>query len=484
MSNNGMVKEAQSIIKGIRQFQSTATDRLANVDKQIEDLKKAQRIMAESVTKGPIQTHGGDEKLKGYVNNDGTLQLKTQKRNISIPGHGSVQAEVEGILDAKIPANEWHRDLIQKTQERAWCRSLMTSPHTPKTDLAIHKLLQRAPREIKDQVNKAFYDGAGVGAEWIPDEFKAELYETFTVPRNLRGLLPMVQMSGNTLLLPRMNRGGRPYIKGQVTTDSPANYTASTIETAQASIAVKGFATRYVLDDSASEDSALAVLPILSRQISADLESAWEDCFINGDTTAVHGDAIGSWNIRSRWGSSGLGGADDHRRAFMGLRHRALDLSTDLNGTPGGVTTAQLVSGIGQMGELGVGNVMCIVSPEAMVKHLMGNSDLLTIDKFGSLASLVNGQIASLFGFPVIMSRFIGADMAANGLYTGAGSQTGILFFNQGSWAQYQRRGVTVETDKDIASGSIEIVSTLRNIAATADAATTKNVSYIRDLNS
>ena len=40
MSNNGMVKEAQSIIKGIRQFQSTATDRLANVDKQIEDLKK------------------------------------------------------------------------------------------------------------------------------------------------------------------------------------------------------------------------------------------------------------------------------------------------------------------------------------------------------------------------------------------------------------------------------------------------------------
>ena len=82
------------------------------------------------------------------------------------------------------------------------------------------------------------------------------------------------------------------------------------------------------------------------------------------------------------------------------------------------------------------------------------------------------------------MSRFIGADMAANGLYTGAGTQTGILFFNQGSWSQYQRRGVTVETDKDIASGSIEIVSTLRNIAATADAATTKNVSYIRDLNS
>ena len=72
MSNNGMVKEAQSIIKGIRQFQSTATDRLANVDKQIEDLKKAQRLMAESVTKGPVQTHGGDEKLKGYVNNDGT----------------------------------------------------------------------------------------------------------------------------------------------------------------------------------------------------------------------------------------------------------------------------------------------------------------------------------------------------------------------------------------------------------------------------
>ena len=82
------------------------------------------------------------------------------------------------------------------------------------------------------------------------------------------------------------------------------------------------------------------------------------------------------------------------------------------------------------------------------------------------------------------MSRFMGADLAASWLYTGAGTKTGILFFNQGSFAQYQRRGVTVETDKNIASGSIEIVSTLRNIAATADSATTKNVSFIINLDS
>ena len=487
MSNDkSMVKEAREIIKGIKQFQNTATDKFANFDRQVEDLKLAQRKLqeAQSVAK-PVQMSGGDSRLKSFLKQDGSIQLGTETKKIQVKGQGTFETDVEGLLTTKTPANDWHKRLIDLTQERAWCRSLMTNPHTPKTDLKIYKHIEKAPAEIKTAVTRAFYDQAGSGAEFIPDQFRAELYETFQVPRNLRALMPVVEMQNNTMIIPRMGRSGRPFIKGQVSTDNPANYQASTVLTESKTIAVKGFACRFVVDDGAAEDSSLALLPILTRAISSSLEDSWEDCWINGDASGTLGDALGSWNIRSRWGSTGLGGADDHRKAFDGLRQRAYAAGTQAAGTAALATTSEILGRISSMAELGVGNLYIVASPEAMIKHLMGNSDLLTIDKFGPNASLVTGSVASIFGHPVMMSRFISADMDAAGKFAGAGNtKTGILFYNAASFAQYQKRGVTVETDKNIGSGSIEIVATMRNVVASADAANTKNCAFLRDLNS
>ena len=479
-----MVKDAREIIKGIRQFQNTAEDKFANFDRQVEDLKLAQRKLTEAVQAKPVQMSGGDSRLKSFLKKDGSIQLGTETKKIQVKGQGTFETDVEGLLTTKTPANEWHKELIDLTQQRAWCRSLMTNPHTPKTDLKIYKHIEKAPAEIKTAVHKAFYDHSGSGGEFIPDQFRAELYETFQVPRNLRALMPVVEMQNNTIIIPRLGRSGRPFIKGQVSTDNPANYQASTVLTESKTIAVKGFACRFVVDDGAAEDSSLALLPILTRAISSSLEDSWEDCWINGDASGTLGDALGSWNIRSRWGAAGLGGADDHRKAFDGLRQRAFAAGTEAAGTAALATTSEILGRISSMAELGVGNLYIVASPEAMIKHLMGNSDLLTIDKFGPNASLVSGSVASIFGHPVMMSRFMSADLAASGKFTGAGSQTGILFYNAASFAQYQKRGVTVETDKNIGSGSIEIVATMRNVVASADAANTKNCAFLRDLNS
>ena len=123
-------------------------------------------------------------------------------------------------------------DLCDMVQQRSLARMMMRDPHTPKADMKLYNHLQKAPSFMKDSVNKAFTDNAGVGAEWIPDQFSTDLYQTFQVPRGLRALLPSVQMERETLLIPKLNRGGRPYIKGQIT-DDLAKYQASTIETAQ-----------------------------------------------------------------------------------------------------------------------------------------------------------------------------------------------------------------------------------------------------------
>ncbi len=486
--DKNMVKEAREIIKGIKQFQNTATDKMANFSRQVDDLKLAQRKLqeAQSVAK-PVQMSGGDSRLKSFLNQDGSIQLGTVTKKIQT-NNTTIETDVEGLLTTKTPANEWHRELIDLTQKRSWCKTLMTNPHTPKTDLEIYRHIEKAPSEIKDAVYRSFYDAPGQGGDFVPDILSTQLIETFQVPSNLQALLPVVEVrNGGSLLLPRMARGGVPYIKGAVSTDQPANYKASTVLTEQQTITIKGFASRYVIDDSMFEDSALAIQSILSKQIYNDLSQSYEDCMVNGDTAAAHQDAIGSWSPRNRWptAAGALGGSDDHRRAFMGLRARSFDNNTAAAGTPAGATTSELLGRISSMGELGVGNLVIVASPEAMIKHLMGNSDLLTVNSFGAQASLVNGQIGSIFGHAVLMSRFLTADLTAGGLYNGGGnSQTGILFFNTASFNQYKKRGITIEQQKEISSGSVELVATMRNSMASIDSNTTDNCSFLYNLNS
>ncbi len=417
--------------------------------------------------------------MKQYKKEDGSVPCNTATVSKNIAGQGRVNIEQKGLLDADVYANQWHADLCKMNQDRSLARMMMKDPYTPKADMKLYSHLQKAPSFMKNAVNKIFADNAGVGGEWIPDEFKTELYQTFQVPRGLRALLPSVQMERETLLIPKLSRGGRPYIKG-VATDDLAKYQASTIETAQKTVRAKGLATLMNIDDAAGEDSAFAIIPALSRQIAQDLEDAFEDCMINGDTAATHQDAISSWNIRERWGASSLGSASDHRRLFLGMRAAAKDKGSDVDAST--FTFAKFMSVVSELGELAVGNKICVVSPEALVANFLQLSQVVTLEKFGNQATILSGQLASLAGIPVVMSRFMSADMAASGLYAAgtapADYKTGFLIFNTDSWYQYVRRQITIESDKDIASGAIQMVSTMRSVMDSPVADALKNVVY------
>ena len=74
------------------------------------------------------------------------------------------------------------------------------------------------------------------------------------------------------------------------------------------------------------------------------------------------------------------------------------------------------------------------------------------------------------------------ADLAATGLYVNgtapAAYTSGFVLFNPDSWSQYVRRQITIESQKEIASGAIQIVSTMRAVMDSPDAASVKNVAY------
>tara|TARA_Y100000592_G_scaffold14033_1_gene19861 strand:+ start:5980 stop:7434 length:1455 start_codon:yes stop_codon:yes gene_type:complete len=478
MNNN--VEKAKKIIAGIVEHQKKTDDRLRNFEQQVDDLKKAQKLLAESEQKTYApEISGGDYALKSFIDKDGDVRWKSSNNETFITGKGNVKIEQKGLLDSETFANEWHCDLVNLVQERSLARLCMKDPHTPKADINLWKHLEKAPSYLKPAITKAFSDSAGVGAEWIPDQFSTDLYQTFQIPRGLRALLPSTQMQRETLLIPKLTRGGRPYIKG-VVTDDLAKYKASTIATEQKTIRAKGLASLMNIDDAAGEDSAFAIIPAMTRQIAQDLEDAFEDCMINGDSAGTHGDSgLENWNIRERWGADGLGGAGDHRRLFRGMRHAALDKSSTVDITGATLTFAKFMECVSTMGELAVGNKICVVSPEALVANFLQLDEVVTLEKFGPQATIKSGQLASLAGIPIVMSRFIGADMNASGLYDNATKDfTGFLLFNADSWYQYVRRQISVESDKDITSGAIQIVATMRATMDSPDAESIKNVVY------
>ena len=473
-------KQAREALNKLIVQQQNATEKMNQFEAKVEDLKKIQKALVETQNQ-PVQPIGDDSILSRYRDEDGSVVLKNKTVKRHIEGRGSVPVQQEGLLDATVPANDWHQELLDMTQKRTLARLVMRDPYTPNADAKLYKHLMKAPKVILPSIQKAFNDQAGTGAEFIPDQFSTDLFESFQQRGGLRSLLQSQEVERQTLLLPRMDRGSRPYIKGQITSNDPALYRASDIATSQKQISISGLASRIIVDDAASEDAAFAMTSLLQNVLSQDIEDAFEDCMINGDTTGAQ-DQLENWNIRSRWGSSGLGTASDHRRMFNGMRKIAFDRTSTHNiGTAGGssLVYADLISMLGQMGEFGVADKVIVVSPEVMVSGIMNMAETKTLDVFGPNAAILKGQIASVMGMPVIMSRFMGADLNASGKYDNATTdKSGVLIFARESYYQYLRRGILVETQKDIRAGAIEIVATLRSVMDTPDSSDKKNVVF------
>lgn len=474
MSNIDAVKQIMGELRSLRNNQD---EKVAGIEQQVKSLKEAQRLMEESVYRADsVEVTGTDSELKKFVNKDGTIRWTTGKTQVKTAA--GVQTVTEaGLLDTDENLSNWHVEMKRLANDRMMVKSMLVGDkHTPKLDLAIARHLAVAPRSIAAQVSKANYDGSGVGAELIDDQFLAQLHMEYEVPTVVRSLFSEVQMTSNTMLAPRINRGGRPYIKGTVTSDNPALYPVSTVSMGQAQITAKGLSTRYILDEELIEDSAVLLLPAMQRMIAKDMRDAVEDALINGDSAATHQDAIASWNIRERWGASGLGGSNDHRRLWTGLRAAAFDKSTNIS--VNNLDKTKLLQLISQLGEYAASDKVLIVSPEALYENLFGLDEVITIDKFGPQATILSGQLASVFGMPIVVSRFLSDDLFTDGKFTGSGSTTGMLCVSRDSWNIFARRGISIQQEQDIKSGAYNMVATERLTFDSLDASDVKNVAF------
>jgi len=170
------------------------------------------------------------------------------------------------------------------------------------------------------------------------------------------------------------------------------------------------------------------------------------------------------WSEGGRWDTGSVAStAADHRRAFIGLRAAAYDASTGRDASA--MTYADILDTRSTLdsGYQAAGDLLMVVSPVVMTKYLLKLEQTATLDKFGQAAAILSGSIAKIGGMDVIVSGAMTSDLSATGVYDGSDTDyTGYVIVHRPSWVMGNYKPQTIDIDREITKGQIEIVGTRR----------------------
>lgn len=255
---------------------------------------------------------------------------------------------------------------------------------------------------------------ANEGAEWIPTALSQDYIEKFRLQAKVAALFDDISMPTNPFKLPYAGglSASNFYLVGESTSDSPTASPASTMATGDQTLTAKKLKARLLWSDEIDEDSIIAVLPTLRKELAIGGAEALEDCLINGDTTATHQD-------------SDVTDSMDRRKIWDGLRDQCpsgtkVDLGT--------FATATFLSILTKMGKYGVNPAdLAIITGARGYNHLRNLTETLTVDKYGAQATILNGELGKIAGIPIVVSEYVRENLNATGVYDGTTTDNTII---------------------------------------------------------
>lgn len=502
---------AAKLAKTISDLEKTSKEQggqIANFEQGLADLKaglKAVQQAQDAANRAPVQETPSEverlycvpsanrEKIKGGV---ADLRMQGQKVKPNVRWAGSsgglvrILGGVErgrwtpGLLD-DTPRSDWQREAQQRAEEIAWVKAFKGE--------ASEDLWRGFAEHMKagpPTVAKVFADNASEGGEFIVSIPMSMLERTAELARMIEGLLPTIDVPSSTVTMPFLTTGVQPFIHGVPTSgdNNPGVLPKTVPSTSDRTINVKTLTVNVPVDRDAAEDSIIAAIPLMQLLCGEALRDGTEDCLINGDTAATHGDtAFATWNPRSRWQT--LGSSVDHRRAWIGWRQRAFDVDATVNTAAFDQNATQTIAGyVAALASLtsphGLGDIVYITSPEHYLKKIITDSNVFTVDKYGDKASIITGEVARIGNHPLVLSEFVTADLATTGLYTGTGSTTGLLIVNLARFLMARRRSMRIEVETSVRENTVYVVASERKTLHTLDGNAVANCRWLYNLDS
>jgi hypothetical protein len=280
-------------------------------------------------------------------------------------------------------------------------------------------------------------DTAAEGTEWVPTGIGSSVHEKVRAEGKIAPLFQRFNIPTSPWKLPIEGADATAYRVGEPTGDTESKMTASTPGTVAATFDAEIFGARALFSRSLEADSVVAILPYITRKLVQAFVAAEEKAILDGDTDGTHQD--------SDVGAS----TTDARTAWDGLRKKAI-AQTIVTATSASVANLGAIrAGMGKWG-LNPADLVFIVGVSNM-HDLLVDTNLLTVDKLGPNATILSGQIGSVFGVPVVATEHMRENLNATGVYDGiTTTKTAILCVNRNEWAMGQRMALDIQADDSI----------------------------------
>ena len=293
---------------------------------------------------------------------------------------------------------------------------------------------------------------SGFGSQLIGAQYVGELWEAARRESRVFSLLDSFEMTDPTAYLPVEVDIPELLFVSENTANNSSDYTTVKTGSQRVQVDAKKFVIHQMWSGEMEEDSIIPFVPFLRRQAGLSIAHYSDSLVLNGDTTNA-----GTGNIN-------LDDADPadtkHYLAFDGIRHAAL-VDNAANGVDaaGAVSLTLLNNLRGKMldsarfvdwGHPTDANDLVYVSDPETADKVAAIDEVLTVDKYGPQATVLNGELARVLGHPHISSIAVSKTEADGKVSTtGANNTKGqVVAFNRRGYKVGWRRKIQVESER------------------------------------
>lgn len=325
----------------------------------------------------------------------------------------------------------------------------------------LFKQLVSATKEFDADVALAMAGGnTGYGAEWLPTDMSSEFSEYLRKQPKLANRFPLWNMpKGGSAKYPFQNGKAVVYKGGEALVDNAEEARKTNVATGVKTFTPDVFIGALVASEELTEDTILDMITFIRGELATALLEGLESALINGDDTAgAHFDNTDTTVYQTY----------NVEMCFKGLRKLATangrDIETSSSTT--GVNALELVNFTDAKGDLGVAGLVpqdCIyitgIKGRTQVQQALYKEDAL-----GVLAYMLSGVLPNIDGSEIYISGQFDELLQSTGIRHAATDvkHTAMVCAHKPSFRVAQRRGVTLEYNKNILTQQQQFVATAR----------------------
>ena len=296
---------------------------------------------------------------------------------------------------------------------------------------------------------------SGYGDELIGEAFAGQVWDDVHLATKVAGLFgPPYAMQAEKDTFP-LNLGSMTFRLGTQNTVT----TATDLSTKNVQLdASQELLAEVNLSYQLTEDTIIPLIPEMRRTFARNAAETLDNVILNGDTTNA---ATGNIN-------SDDADPDDDAMYLIwdGLRHLALvDNTSQVVNQAAAPDVDMFIDAGKKLGKYFAQPERCafIMDIQTYLACLKID-ELLTVDKIGTRATLLTGQMASIFNCPVIVSGEMGLTEADGKISDTAANNTlgQVVLVHRAMWKLGFRRQILVEADRDIQKRQNIIVVSFR----------------------